>query len=87
MIALDAYHHLYCYIKLIRKAEGEDKAKEHDFDREIHLKELTFYELVEYVEEFRGTGIALSISDISKQYSEAMKKAGFEIQPHTSSLR
>ena len=87
LIALDAYYHLYCYIKLIREAEGEDKAKEHDFDREIHLKELTFYELVEYVEEFRGTGIALSMSDISKQYSEAMKKAGFEIQPHTSSLR
>ena len=53
LIVLDAYYHLYCSIKLIRNAEGEDKAKEHDFDREIHLKELTFYELVEYVEEFR----------------------------------
>ena len=69
LIAIDAEYHLVCLSKLYREASAYERGTNGKSKEENVKKELVFRELLNYLEEFRGSSTRIPMRIISKLMS------------------
>ena len=78
MIALDAVYHLACLSSLYRKADAVDHGSSESHSVKI-IKAQTFEELIDYIEDHRGSGTVLSMAKLTALYDKCLASLGY---PH-----
>ena len=87
MIALNAMYHLKCLTNLYRKADAVDHSSEETYNCKI-AKAQAFQELADYIEEHRGSGVILMMTDLKTLYENRLASLGYpDTQSHTTRLK
>ena len=88
MIAVDAEYHLSCLCKLYRDARVIHVASgSGEAVTEKAAKEIAFLELVDYIEDYRGTGEVLTMGEVVEIHKKRLQNLGILSDVHTSRLR
>ena len=86
MVAIDAVYHLHCLTRLFRQRDAIERDNSETCDIQL-LKARAFADLVNFIEDQRGTGVALSMASLNDMYEKRLSSLGYSSSSHTTRLR